>query len=103
MLDYCQAFYLKRLDKGLSVDRKLCVHTREYLEDKVLLKRNMLENPFEKVERKRFVYYAKDLGLLAFHSQLLRQIDEKEKQSIKDLLHDHLKTYYEELGGLADD
>ncbi|HKM05355.1 MAG TPA: DEAD/DEAH box helicase [Sphaerochaeta sp.] len=103
VLAYYQAFYLKRLEIGLPVDRKGCVYTREYLEDKVLLKRNMLENPFEKFERKRFVYYSKDLGLLAFHSQLWKQIDTKEKQTIKDLLHDSLKTYYEELGGLAND
>ncbi len=102
-LAYYQAFYLKRLDRSLPVDRKGCVYTREYLEDTVLLKRNMLENPFEKFERKRFVYYSKDLGLLAFHSQLWKQIDEKEKQTIKYLLQKSLKSYYEELGGLGDD
>ena len=103
VLGYYQAFYLKRLDSGLPVDRERCVYTREYLEDKILLKRNMLENPFEKFERKRFVYYSKDLGLLAFHSQLWKQIDKVEKQTIKDLLQKSIKSYYEELGGLADD
>lgn len=98
-----QAFYLKRLDRGLPVDRERCVYTLEYLEDTIILKRNMLENPFEKFERKRFVYYSKDLGLLAFHSQLWKQIDTGEKQTIKDLLQKSLKTYYEELGGLVND
>ena len=103
VLGYYQAFYLKRLDRKIPVDRKGCIYTREYLDDTILLKRNMLENPFEKFERKRFVYYSKDLGLLAFHSQLWKQVDNKEKQTIKDLLQKNLKSYYEELGGLADD
>ncbi|MDY0287338.1 MAG: DEAD/DEAH box helicase [Sphaerochaeta sp.] len=103
VLAYYQSFYLKRLERNIPVDRQGCVYTREYLEDKTLLKRNMLQNPFEKFERKRFVYYSKDLGLLAFHSQLWKQIDTKERQSIKDLLQKSLKTYYEELGGLGDD
>ena len=60
-----RAFYLDRLDRGLPVDRRTCPYTREALADARLVKRSMFANPFEKLERKRFVCYSKDLGMVA--------------------------------------
>lgn len=60
LTDYI-AFYKDRIQKGLPVDRATCPYTWERLQDRSFIRQNMLTNPFEKFERKRFLYYSKDL------------------------------------------
>ena len=95
-----RAFYLDRIARGLPVDRPNCAYTQEYLDDPVKVKRSILSNPFEKFERKRFVYYSKDLNLLSFHPLLWEKLSESKKEEIKEKEKSFLKTYYEKLGGL---
>jgi len=98
-----RAFYQRRHDHQLPVDRPSCIYTEEFLSDLVAVKRNMLANPFEKFERKRFVHYVKDLSLIAFNPILFDTLTQEERSSLITLLQTHLSEYYEELGGLADE
>jgi hypothetical protein len=100
VLNYYRTFYLSRLEAGLLVDKVTCIYSKEFLNDRVVLQRNMLENPFEKYERKRFVYYGKDIGLIAFNPILWQSLKEEDKAVIKEILQGNLETYYAELGGV---
>lgn len=97
-----RGFYLRRHEQHLSVDRPSCIYTEQFLEDLVAVKRNMLANPFEKFERKRFVHYVKDLSLIGFNPILFENLSERERADLAALLQEHLREYYEELGGLGD-
>ncbi len=88
------AFYSDRLERGLPVDRDNCVYDKEYLEDAVKMKRSILSNPFEKFERKRFVYYSKDLKLIAFNPILWDKMDIDFRQRIQTMEQDFLEEYY---------
>ncbi len=103
VLEEYRSFYQRRLVAGLPVDRPSCIYTREYLDDQVSLKRNMLANPFEKFERKRFVHYVKDLSLIGFNPILFESLSNEDRKNISALLRTHLAEYYQELGGLADE
>ena len=102
MEDY-RRFYLNRLASQLPVDRERCMYTEEFLSDKVAVKRNMLTNPFEKFERKRFVHYVKDLNLIGFNPILYASLSEQDINECTTLLTKHLKEYYQNLGGLPDE
>lgn len=79
------------------------MYTEEFLSDKVAVKRNMLANPFEKFERKRFVHYVKDLDLIGFNTVLYASLSEQDINECTTLLTKHLKEYYQNLGGLPDE
>ena len=49
-------------------------YTRETLTDAKFVRRSMLANPFEKLERKRFMYYSKDLGMISLNHALLSKL-----------------------------
>ena len=68
--------------------------------DKSKMKKNMLSNPFEKFERKRFLYYAKDLSLISMNTALFERLDADKIRKIKNLLLIDLQHYFENLGGL---
>lgn len=85
--------YIRRL-------RPNCAYNREFLDDLVKVKRSILSNPFEKFERKRFVYYSKDLNILSFHPALWEQMSQETKDKIRDKEREFLEKYYEKLGGL---
>ena len=93
-----RAFYVDRIERGLPVDRPNCAYTKEFLDDLVKVKRSILTNPFEKFERKRFVYYSKDLNMLSFHPALWEQMTEEKKQVIREKEEQFLKEYYEKIG-----
>jgi hypothetical protein len=64
------------------------------------MKQNMLANPFEKFERKRFLYYAKDLSMISMNTALFEQLDDEEIRKIKTQFLFDLEHYFENLGGL---
>lgn len=93
-------FYKSRLDRGVKVDRDNCPYSdREFLENDSLLKRNILQNPFEKFERKRFMYHSKDLNHISFSSNLWQQIS-SETDKIKSIFFNDLISYYQDLDGI---
>ena len=90
-----RAFYNKLLSKHARNEKARNPYNKqEYLDNIKRLQRNMLENPFEKFERKRFVYHCKDLNYISFDSDLWSKITEKEKKTVLKQMTDDLKDYY---------
>lgn len=100
LMKYYKQFYLDRIERGLPVDRPNCVYTRDYLEDEVKLKQSILSNPFEKFERKRFVYYSKDLSMVSFNPVLWEKLTGEKKNWVREKETQFLEAYYEKLGGM---
>ena len=91
------AFYQDRVEKGLPVDRKTCPYTEETLKDDKFIKRNMLTNPFEKFERKRFMYYSKELGTLSMNHALFGALSEDDFEVVRVQMREDLDDYYRKL------
>lgn len=100
LLDYYISFYKNRLDRNLQVDRKGCVFDYDYLNDKTKVKKSLLDNPFEKFERKRFVYFSKDLNILSFNPNLWKRMTNEKKQDIINKENKFLIEYYKNMGGI---
>ena len=94
------SFYQNRILRNLPVDKKNCPYTKNYLSDTKSMKENMLKNPFEKFERKRFMYISKDLGIMAFNSSLWDSFSKNDFEKIKTQLLEDLRNYYKNLGGI---
>ena len=99
LLDFTN-FYKNRLSHNFKVDRQNCPFTKDYVSDRLKMKQNMLSNPFEKFERKRFMYFSKDLNLISINTALFEKLDEDSLQKIKTQMLSDLKNYFENLGGL---
>ena len=93
LTDYI-AFYQDRIDKGLPVDRTSCPYNAETLKDRKMIKSSMLTNPFEKFERKRFMYYSKDLGVISLNHALLAKMSEGDWERVKRQMKEDLERYY---------
>ena len=100
LLDYYIEFYKNRLDRNLQVDRKGCVFDYNFLSDRTKVKKSLLENPFEKFERKRFVYFSKDLNILSFNPNLWEKMTGEIKQDIINKENKFLIEYYKNMGGV---
>lgn len=100
ILGLYKKFYMDRIDNNLQVDRPNCIYTREFLNDKIKLKQNMLANPFEKFERKRFIYYCTDLSEIGFNIYLWNKLNYDDIINLKNILISHLEEYYQNYGGL---
>lgn len=92
------AFYEERIIRGLQVDRPSCPYNAETLKDKKLIKANMLTNPFEKFERKRFLYHSKDLGVISMNHALFARMEEEDFQRVKEQMLEDIRNYYREMG-----
>ena len=97
VLDSYRDFYLKRIRQGLVVDRASCPYTEDYLNNRSLLKRSMLTNPFEKFERKRFLYHSRDLNLISMNHALLTRLGEQDLRAIREQMEKDLDDYYARL------
>ena len=100
VLDDYIAFYQDRLRRGLQVDRSTCPYNEEMLKDRKAICRNMLTNPFEKFERKRFLYYSKDLSVISMNHALYSQMEADDWTRVRTQLQEDLKNYYSEMGGI---
>jgi len=99
MEDY-RNFYPDRIERGLPVDRQHCRYTKENLKDDDYVIKSIRDNPFEKFERKRFMFQSKDLDTLSFHPKLFNRLEKNDITTLKETLKDHLEEYYAELGGV---
>ena len=93
LTDYI-AFYQDRIDKGLPVDRPSCPYNAETLKDRKMIKSSMLSNPFEKFERKRFMYYSKDLGVISLNHALMAKMSAEDWERVKGQMRGDLERYY---------
>ena len=96
LADYT-AFYKDRLDRGLVVDRAGCPYDERMLADARRMRRSMLDNPFEKFERKRFMYYSRDLGQISLNHALLASLSAGDLDTIRAQMHADLDDYYARL------
>ena len=94
ILDDYIAFYQKRIDSSLPADRPSCPYNAETLKDRNFIKGSMLSNPFEKFERKRFLYFSKDLGIISLNHALVAKMNDKDWQDIVKQLNEDLINYY---------
>ena len=98
-------YYDDRRTQGLPVERANSPYNRkEMLADGDAMTRSILENPFEKFERKRFMHHCKDLAYIAWTSGLWARLRQESKavDDIHKQLAEDLGSYYRELGGLGD-
>ena len=102
LLNEYSSFYKDRISNGLPVDKDNCPYNLiTYLEDSAKIKISLLQNPFEKFERKRFLYHCKDLNHIAFSNNLwMKLLEEKKIEDIKNHYFRDLIKYYENIGGL---
>ena len=71
---------------------------QDFINDNSKVKQNILANPFEKFERKRFMYHCKDLNNIAFSNILWNQINNQDDiKKVKKKFFDDLVDYYKEL------
>lgn len=96
LTDYIN-FYSGRISKGLPVDRPSCPYNETTLKDRKLIKKNMMTNPFEKFERKRFLYHSEDLGVISMNHALFSQMEEDDFRRVEEQMQEDLKNYYEKL------
>ena len=57
----------------------------------------MMTNPFEKFERKRFLYHSEDLGVISMNHALFSQMEEEDFQREEEQTREDLKDYYNRL------
>ena len=69
----------------------------ENIEDKVYLKRSILNNPFEKFERKRFVYQCKDLNVISFDTVLWDSLEKTDLLRISEQLKEDAFNYFKKI------
>ncbi|MDE6706408.1 MAG: DEAD/DEAH box helicase [Treponemataceae bacterium] len=98
ILDYYIRFYKLRIMRGQIVDKRTCPYTKTLLENRKEIQRSMLTNPFEKFERKRFMYYSKDLGMISMNHALFSKLNKADFEQIEKQMNEDLKNYYKELG-----
>lgn len=94
------SFYQDRLNRGLPVDRSTCPYDEKMLTDRKAICRNMLANPFEKFERKRFLYYSKDLSIISMNHALFSQMETGDWERITSQLQEDLENNYAGMGGI---
>lgn len=99
MITKYQAFYLKQLDRNGKADKDNSPYNNlSFLEDAKKLQSNLLANPFEKFERKRFIYQSKELNIISFDEVLWQKLTKSDiNAAIKQFERDG-KDYFEKLG-----
>lgn len=100
VLDGYIGFYEDRIARGLQVDRASCPYNAETLKDRKLIRANMLTNPFEKFERKRFHYYSKDLKMISMNHSLFTRLSREDFQRVREQMLEDLRNYYADMGGV---
>jgi SOS-response transcriptional repressor LexA len=105
LLEEYTNFYRYRLNARLAVDRENSPYAKiEFLNDLIKMKSSLLKNPFEKFERKRFMYHCKDLNHIAFSNNLWNKINNKDDlKFIRNKYFTYLLSYYEDLGGVPNE
>lgn len=91
-------FYLSRIENNMPVDKPNCIYNKENLKDISFVKKSILDNPFEKFERKRFFYHSKDLNLISFNNALWVLMTSSIKDDIIKKELNFLQEYYKKYG-----
>jgi superfamily II DNA or RNA helicase len=98
-----QKFYRQLYDKhGRDEKEGNPYNQPEFLADEKQLQHNMLQNPFEKFERKRFIYHCKDLNYIAFDPKLWEMLKNEDFSRFANQMREDLKAYYQKLNIIMD-
>ncbi|NLE27148.1 MAG: DEAD/DEAH box helicase family protein, partial [Clostridiaceae bacterium] len=88
-------FYRTLLDQHGRCEAGANPYNRpEFLDDPAAVQRSLLQNPFEKFERKRFMYHCRDLNYLAFDPFLWSRLDASDQLKVRLQMVEDLKDYY---------
>ena len=92
--DY-QSFYKSLLAKyGKAEKTNSPLNNEAFLNDKKQLTKSILQNPFEKFERKSFMYHAKDLDKLAFDAVLWDKLESGDIELIRKQMKTDGSNYF---------
>lgn len=94
-----QDFYIQLLNThGHAEKAKNPLNELSNLENAAYMTRSLLQNPFEKFERKRFVYHCKDLNLVGFDPVLWEKLDAADLQRVRQQYLEDAQEYFGKLG-----
>ncbi|NCD04672.1 MAG: DEAD/DEAH box helicase [Spirochaetia bacterium] len=99
LIESYRNFYINRINENKPVDKKGCIYSIDFLNNKTKVKQSILKNPFEKFERKRFFEYNNDLNKIAMNYKLWTQLNQNDKNEIVNIMNDKLVKYYNKLDG----
>jgi superfamily II DNA or RNA helicase len=74
------------------------LNSQEKLTNNSYLKKSIRENPFEKFERKRFLYQCKDLNIISFDSVLWEKLTKADLNKIAKKMIEDGKHYFSKIG-----
>lgn len=99
-----QAFYLDRLRAGLAGDKPgAAMASSVKAENLEQVRRCLLDNPFEKFERKRFMHHAADLSRIELALPVWAALEvEGAAARVRIQMLEDLAKYFEPLGGIGD-
>lgn len=94
-----QMFYRQLLDRFGRVEKtNNPLNSVTNLENISYLQRSMLQNPFEKFERKRFIYHCKDLALISFDTVLWERFNKEDLVNIQQSMVEDGIEYFNKVG-----
>ena len=92
-----QQFYEARKEAGLVVEKASARMAKLGCLDGPEVQRVMLDMPFEKFERRRYLRYDRDLAFLRFEPSLWRQFKTDDLRKLRAICEDSINRYYERL------
>jgi superfamily II DNA or RNA helicase len=90
-------FYERRKEVGLPVEKPNARMANLDRLDDAEVQRVMLEMPFEKFERRRYLRYDRDLAFVRFAPSLWRQLKPADLAKLRAICEDNIRKYYERL------
>lgn len=91
-------FYEQRKEAGQVVERPTVRMARVSDLDDLEVRRVLLEMPFEKFERRKYLKYDRDLAFIRFDPALWRQFTAEYLDRLRRICTDSITAYYERLG-----
>jgi hypothetical protein len=90
-------FYEQRREAGLVIERGSARMAKLDGLENADVQRVMLDMPFEKFERRRYLRYDRDLAFVRFESNLWRQLKPDDLAKLRAICEARIKEYYERL------
>jgi superfamily II DNA or RNA helicase len=90
-------FYAQRRAAGLQVEKATARMSKTDQLDEVDVQRVMLDMPFEKFERRRYLQYDHDLAFVRFESRLWRQLKPDDLANLRAICQESIRKYYQRL------
>ena len=92
--DYIGTFKNQKRITFSAGSEKLSIRLSKNANSKTL-QTSALKNPFEKFERKRFLYYSKDLNVISMNHALFIKMSKQDFEKVKVQMEEDLEKYYE--------